>query len=151
MKPLWTTLAGLACALCLVSAAHAQFAKPEDAIGYRQAVMTVMGYHFGSMGAVVKGEKPYDRDMFARDAALVQTLAPLSWPAFMVPGSDKGATTMKADAQQQKGKFAEAASAMEEAVMKLGSSARDGNLDASKTAFGAAAQSCKACHSQFRK
>lgn len=151
MRPLVKVVLGLAVAAGVASVAYAQFAKPEDAIEYRKSVMTVIGQHFGAMGAVVKGEKPYDKDMFARDASVVQTLAPLSWPAFMVAGSDKGVTTMKPEVQQQKEKFAEAATAMEGAVAKLGSAARDGNLDAVKAAFGAAAQSCKACHSQFRK
>ncbi len=36
-------------------------------------------------------------------------------------------------------------------VGKLNAAAKTGNLDAIKTAFGAAGQSCKACHDNFRK
>ena len=36
-------------------------------------------------------------------------------------------------------------------MVKLAAAARTGNLDNLKTAFGPAAQSCKACHDAFRK
>ncbi len=48
----------------LAGAAFAQFAKTEDAIKYRQSVMSLIGTHFSRMGAVVKGEAPYDEGGF---------------------------------------------------------------------------------------
>jgi cytochrome c556 len=40
---------------------------------------------------------------------------------------------------------------MQAAVAKLNAAAKTGNLDAVKTAFGAAGQTCKACHDDYRK
>jgi cytochrome c556 len=40
---------------------------------------------------------------------------------------------------------------MQEELAKLNVAAKGGNLDAIKTAFGAAGQTCKACHDDFRK
>jgi cytochrome c556 len=40
---------------------------------------------------------------------------------------------------------------MQAEVGKLHTAAKGGNLDTIKTAFGAAGQSCKACHDDFRK
>ena len=73
----------------LAGAAFAQFAKTEDAIKYRQSVMSVIGTHFSLMGAVVKGEAPYAKEAFEQNANIVAMLMPLSWDAFMVAGSDK--------------------------------------------------------------
>src|SRR3569832_1890758 len=63
-------------------AQQAQFAKPEDAVKYRQSVLSVMGTHFGRIGAVVKGEKPYDKNTVMADAALVEILSKLPCSAF---------------------------------------------------------------------
>ena len=40
--------------------ASAQFAKPEDAVKYRQSALFVMSQHFGRIGAMVNGRVPYD-------------------------------------------------------------------------------------------
>ena len=54
-------LAATAAAATLVSLpAAAQFAKPEDAIKYRQGALFVMGQHFGRIGAMANGRVPFD-------------------------------------------------------------------------------------------
>ena len=59
---------------CIVSAAAlvslsapaaAQFAKPEDAIKYRQSALSVMGAHFGRIGAMANGKAPFDAKVAA--------------------------------------------------------------------------------------
>ena len=40
-------------AIAFSAPVSAQFQKPEDAAKYRQSVMTVMGNHFGRIGAMV--------------------------------------------------------------------------------------------------
>lgn len=131
-------------------AAFAQFAKTEDAIKYRQSVMFLIGQHFGRMGAVVKGEQPYNKDAFALNAALVDTFYTLPLEAFMVPGSDKD-SKMKAEALTQKDKFAQLHKAAQMELAKLAAVAKGGDLNAIKPQFGAAGASCKACHEAFRK
>ena len=79
----------------LIGVAYAQFAKPEDAIKYRQSVMFIIAQHFGRLGAMVKGKQPFDQKTFASNAAVIENLAGLPWEAFLVPGSDRGKTTMK--------------------------------------------------------
>ena len=44
----------------LMQPAQAQFAKPEDAVKYRQSALTLMSSHFGRMQSTVKGATPYD-------------------------------------------------------------------------------------------
>ena len=38
--------------------ASAQFAKPEDAIKFRQSALTVMGTYFSRLGAMANGKAP---------------------------------------------------------------------------------------------
>ena len=131
--------------------AYAQFAKPEDAIQYRQSVMFLIGQHFGRMAAVVKGQSPYDKAAFEQNAAIVDTLAALPWEAFMAPGTDKGKTDLKSSAFKEKDKFMQDAKKMEAETAKLAKMAQTGNLDAIKTQFGETGKSCKSCHDDFRK
>jgi len=133
------------------SVALAGFAKPEDAIRYRKAVMTVIGQHFGRVAAVAKGQMPYDKEAVEHNAAVLGTLSELPWEAVMVPGSDQGDTTLKASAMEEKEKFMAVAHQFESAVQKLAETAKSGNLDAVKAQFGEVAKSCKACHSTYRK
>src|SRR5690606_21533449 len=56
-------IAPLALALAagtLAAPAMAQFQKPEDAIKYRKAALTVMATHFGRVGAMANGRVPFD-------------------------------------------------------------------------------------------
>lgn len=130
-------------------AAFAQFAKIEDAVKYRQSAMFLIGQHFSRMGAVVKGEAPYDKEAFAKNAALVDSLIKLPWDAFMVPGSDKG-SGMKPEALTQKEKFMELAKANQTEVGKLAAVAKGGDLNAVKAQFGETSRNCKACHDLYR-
>jgi len=131
--------------------AFAGFAKPEDAIRYRQAVMTVIGQHFGRLAAVVKGQPPYNADEVEHNATVLRTMADLAWEAVMVPGSDKGDTTLNASAMKEKDKFMAVAQQFESAVQKLEETAKSGDIEAVKVEFGEVAKSCKACHTTYRK
>ena len=53
-------IAAAAALVALSSPASAQFAKPEDAIKYRQSALTVMANHFGRIGAMVNGRVPFE-------------------------------------------------------------------------------------------
>ena len=52
---------------------------------------------------------------------------------------------------KEQDKFKQRSEAMQAEVAKLVPAAKSGNLDQLKAAFGPAAQSCKACHDDFRK
>ncbi len=129
-------------------AAQAQFAKSEDAIKYRQATFTVMAAHFSRIGAVVKGEKPFNKDEVAANAAVVASLAHLPWQAFGT-GTEGGKSLP--EIWKEADKFKAGADKMEKAVAELNTAAKSGNLESIKKAFGAAGQSCKACHDNYRK
>ncbi len=149
MKKRMTWVLVVAVVGLLAGAAFAQFAKTEDAVKYRQSVMSVIGTHFSRMGAVVKGEAPYAKEAFEQNANIVAMLMPLPWDAFMAAGSDKG-SGMKADALAKKDDFMKLAAANQAEVAKLLAVAKGGDLNAIKPQFGAAGASCKACHDLYR-
>ena len=131
-------------------AAHAQFAKAEDAVKYRKSSLSVLGTHFGRVGTIVKGERPYDKAAVEADVAIVEMMSKLPWNAFP-PGSDTGDTRAQPEIWKEQAKFKERAEKMQAEVAKLSVAAKSGDLGAIKTAFGAAGQSCKACPDDFRK
>ena len=150
MKKLLMVLACLVFVAATLGGAYAQFAKPEDAIKYRKSVMFLIVQHFGRMGAMVKEQTPYNQEVFARNATLVETLSRLPWDAVMVPGTDKGDTTMSAAVFAKQAELNAAAQTFETRITKLVSTAQGGDLAAIKTQFGEVGKSCKACHDQFR-
>ena len=151
MKTVAKILAVLVISGILIGAAWAQFATPEKAVKYRQSVMFVIGQHFGRLGAMVKGKQPYDQEAFASNTAVIETLAGLAWEAFLVPGSDKGETTMKSSVLKDPDGLKKLSQQFEAEVGKLSAAAKGNDFNAIKTQFGAVAQSCKNCHSKTRK
>lgn len=141
-------LAGAAATL-LPLVAQAQFARPTDAIKYRQAAYTLMGTHFGRLGAMANGKVPFDAKVAAENAALVATLAKLPGAAFP-PGSDTGLNTRaKPEIWKDNAKFMAAYQKMVGEAAKLPAAA--GDQASLKTAFGAVLDSCNACHDDFRR
>ena len=130
--------------------ASAQFQKPEDAIKYRKAAFTVMGAHFGRIGAMASGKAPFDPAAAAANADIVSIMSKLPYAGF-IEGTATGDTRAKPEIWTERAKFDAAANKMQEEVGKLNVAAKSGNLDQIKVAFGAAGQSCKACHDNYRK
>jgi cytochrome c556 len=140
------TVTGLLAAL----PATAQFQKPEDAVKYRKAGFTLMGAHFGRIGAMAQGRVPFDGAAAAANAEIVNSIAKLPFAGFVdgTSGTEKG--TPNAKVWSERAKFDAGAKKMQEEVAKLATAAKANNLDTLKTAFGAAAGTCKACHDDFR-
>ncbi len=133
--------------LTLALPAAAQFAKPEDAIKYRQSALSVMGTHFGRIGAMVNGRVPFDAAAAQQNAEVVAMMSSLPWQGFG-PGTEGGRA--KPEIWKESAKFKELGDDMNKKVAALNAASKTGNLDAIKTAFGAAGGSCKACHDAFQ-
>lgn len=130
--------------------ASAQFARAEDAVKYRKAAFTLLGNHFGALGAMANGKMPYNAGVAAEAADVVAVVSKLPWRAFS-DGTDKGDTRAKPEIWKEQAKFKEGSEKMQAEITKLAAAAKTGSLDNLKAAFGPAAQSCKACHDQYRK
>ena len=135
-----------ACAAVSLPAA-AQFAKPEDAIKYRQSALFVMGQHFSRVGAMANGRIPYDAAAASTNAEIVAEMARLPWTAF---GAGTEGGKGKPEVWKEAAKFKEHQDKMVAETGKLVVAAKAGTIDALKAQFGATASSCKACHDSFR-
>ncbi len=152
MKVIFKALTLLLVLVVTSSIALAQFAKPGDAIRYRKAVMRVIGQHFGSMGGVIKGQKPYDKTAFAADAKIVAVMSKLPWEASMVPGSFTGDTRLMEKVLKDTDGYMAAAKKFEDATQGLLAAAEGGDMgEKIKTRFGATASTCGGCHKAYRK
>ena len=152
MQSLLKPFLGIILVAGVVGTAHAQapFAKPEHAIKYRQSAMFIMGQNFGRIGAVVKGERPYNKEDVAQYAAVAAEMSKLPWEGF-VAGTDKGETHAKPEVWSDAAKFKSAGEKMEHEIAKLAEVAKGGDLNAVKAQFGATGKTCKGCHDDFKK
>lgn len=131
--------------------ASAQFAKPEDAVKYRQSALFVMGQHFGRIGAMANGRVPYDAAVAVQNAEIFADMAKLPWSGFG-PGTDKVTPTRaKAEIWTEQAKYKEHSDKMVGESSKLLAAAKTNNLDNLKVAFGSTANTCKACHDNYRR
>jgi cytochrome c556 len=139
-------------ALALVTAlpAAAQFQRPEQAVKYRQSVMTLQVTHLGRLGAMANGRVPFDAAAAQANAEIVLTMSKLPFVAF-TEGTDKvGNTKAKPEVWSNRADFEAKAKAYQEEAVKLAAAAKTGNLDQIKAAVGATGQACKACHDAYR-
>jgi cytochrome c556 len=138
-----------AAAFVFSAPASAQFQKPEDAVKYRQSALSVMGTHFGRIGAMVNGKAPFDVKSAQDSAFIVATLSTLPWAGF-TPDTEALKSRAKPEIWKENAKFKEASEKMMAEVAKLEVASKSGNLDTIKAAFGAAGGSCKNCHDSFQ-
>lgn len=145
----WTSGVLLAVGLAALGSAHAQFAKPEDAIKYRKNALFVMQQNFGRVAAMAQGKAPFDAKVAAESAAVADFMAKLPWAAFGA-GTDLGDTKAKPEIWANKAKFDDAAHKMQLEMSKLAAAAKSGNPEAIKAAVNATGGACKSCHDDFR-
>lgn len=127
--------------------AQAQFAKPEDAIKYRQSALSVMGTHTGRLGAMVNGRVPFDAKVAQENADIIAAMARLPWQGF---GAGTEGGKAKANIWTDGAKFKAGGDKLAADASAVAAAAKSGNLDQIKTAFGAYAGNCKTCHDEFR-
>jgi len=131
-----------------VAAQTIQFAKPEDAVKYRQGAFQLIRAHFSSLQPVVKGEVPYDKAAVAGDVYVLDVVAKLPWKAFM-QGTQGGAA--KDIIWSDPDGFKKAQENFLATLGPLTQAADEGNLDKLRAAFAKTGAACKACHDIFRK
>lgn len=143
-------VAAAATLLAMAAPASAQFAKPEDAVKYRQSALSVMGTHFGRLGAMANGKVPFDAKVAAENAQLVAVMARLPWAGFGPGTDDDPRSKAKSEIWTEQVKFKTAGEKLVAETDKLAAATKTGNLDALKTSFAATADTCKSCHDAFR-
>jgi cytochrome c556 len=148
-RPLLVFVAAIAGAATALPAA-AQFAKPEDAIKYRKAAMTMMATHFGRVAAMANGRIPFDAKAAADNIEIATVVSKLPFAGF-VEGTDKGETKAEPKIWTEMDKFRAGATKMQEEMVKFNAAAKTGNIDTIKAAVGETGKACKACHDNYRK
>jgi cytochrome c556 len=147
MKPL-----ALAAAFCLAASAataSAQALKPEKEIQLRQSAYALMGYNFGSLGAMAQDKKPYNKEEAVRNADFVAMLSDVP-KGFFGEGTDHGRETKaKPEIWQKRTDFDTKMDRMIQETKKLPQAART-DLAALKKAVGDTGAACKACHDDYR-
>ena len=143
-----SALSALAAAsFALALPASAQFAKPEDAIKYRQSAMFIQSQHFGRVAAMATGRVPYDAAAATANAELVAMISKLPWAGFG-PGTEGGKA--KPEIWKEQAKFKELNERLMAETEKLSAATKAGNLDAVKAAVASVGDTCKSCHDSFR-
>lgn len=122
----------------------------EQALEYRQGVMNVLGWNMKSMGAMMKGKKPYDKDAFARHAADLAQAASLDIAAGFPEGSDEGETDARVDIWLDFDDFEKKLEALREASRNLSEVAKAGDKAANGQALGDTGKTCKGCHDSYK-
>jgi cytochrome c556 len=134
----------------IIAIAYAQEVKPDRAIKYRQGALTTMAWHFGVLGAMAKGEVPYNKDEAIKRATIVAEISTLPWEGF-TPGSDQGAPTKaKPEVWKDPAKFKERQDKLIQEAAKLETVAKSGDEAALKAQVGATGKACGNCHDDFR-
>ena len=130
--------------------ASAQFAKPEDAIKYRQSALFVMQQNFSRVAAMATGKAPFDPKIAAESAAVAEFTGKLPWAGFG-EGTDKGRENRaKSEIWTDKAKFNGYADKMQVEMAKPNAAAKTGSLDNIKATIAGVGGSCKTCHDAFR-
>jgi len=120
-------------------------------IKYRQGAYTVLGTQIGMMGPMASGKAPFDAKAFqvaAERAAFMATIVPDLFPDVSKSGAP---TKAKAAIWENKAEFDQLKKDLGEKTAALAVAAKSGNLETIKPAFGAAAQTCKACHDKYKE
>lgn len=152
MKDKLLSLAAGGAALALLAPAQAQFAKPEDAIKYRQSAFALIGNHMGRINGQLKSNAP-NVQVIQSSAALIETLSKLPFEAF-IPGSESGgnpATRAKPEVFKDAARVKSLTEKMQSEVTKLAATAKGGDINAIRAQFGEVGKSCKACHDDYRR
>lgn len=131
------------------SFATAQFAKPEDAVKYRQAALVVLAQHFSRIGLMARGRTPYDPKAAIENAEMVAAMAKLPWPAFG-PTTEKISSGVKRELWTEPARYKEEHEKLVAESAKLLVAAKTQNLDNLKAAFASTAGTCKSCHDAYR-
>jgi cytochrome c556 len=138
----------LVAGLAVSTLSFAQFAKPEDAIKYRQSAFTVMGTHFGRLAGMARGAIPYDAAKAQEAARIVATVGHLPWEGF-VANSFVAPAKVKGDIGANLADFKSLQDKATAEIDKLPAAA--GNLDSLKAQVGATGGACKNCHDKYRQ
>jgi cytochrome c556 len=126
---------------------------PEELLTARHGYMLMLANQLAPLGAMAKGEAPYDAAAAEKAAQSLAALASVDTSMVWAPGTEAGALAdsaalpeIIANAGDREARFAE----LKTAANPLAAAAGTGH-DGLKAAMGAVGQACGGCHKQYRK
>jgi len=125
----------------------------NNAVGARQAQMTLYGFNLGTLGGMAQGKIEYDAEAAQKAADNLAKLTSLDQSALWPAGSDNFAMGNVTRAKPEiwdnfPDVFAKVAASNEAAVAMA--EAAGGGLDSLRGAIGPLGQACSACHKAYR-
>ena len=148
LKPV-AALASVA-VLSLSPLAFSHLDENEFHQSYRQSYFALLGANFGPIGAMVKGEMPWNQEQLQGFADDMNAVASLNLLRGFPEGSDKGTTRAQPEIWENSEDFAQKHSDMQSAVKELASVVEGGDRAAIAQQVGAVGQTCKACHDEYK-
>jgi cytochrome c556 len=131
--------------------AVSHFDDQQPLQSYRQSFFALVASNFGPMGAMVKGDMPWDDAKMKTYADNLDTLLELDVLRGFAPGSDKGTTRAKPEIWDNLEDFESKLADLREAADKLDDVVEDGgDRKAIAAAVGDTGQACKACHDEYK-
>lgn len=121
----------------------------------RQSLMQVYAFNLGQLGAMAKGDAPYDAEQASNAANNLRAAATMKNGAMWPAGSDASAagladvTAAKPEIWSTYPEIADKGKALAEAATAMAAVAGDG-LDSVRSNMGDLGNGCKGCHESFR-
>ena len=142
--------AAAATGLSLSFQAASHYVKEEPQQAYRQSYFNLLAMNFGPIGAMVKGEMPWNDAMLQTFANDLAALASMDVSRAFAPGSDKGTTRAKPGIWENPEDFKAKLGDMQDAMMALQKESTSGDKKAIGQAVGVAGKACKSCHDEYK-
>lgn len=144
----------LACALAVTLGAGFAFnasaqPKPEQLVKQRQSAMALMGWYFAPIGAMMRGDRPFDAAIVQRNTAYLEVLAKMPMEGFDPATKDQKSAT-KPEAWAEMDKFRKGMELSQGEIAKLAQVAKGGDQAAIRVQFGATGKTCAGCHDAYR-
>jgi len=132
-----------------LQAAEVPMDKVEQAVKYRQNVMSTMGGLTGTAVGKLRDGFEFGPALSDVAAALQATTADI--PALFPEGTDFGETDAKAEVWSDAEGFAEKSAEAKDAAAAFAEAVESGDKAMIMQAFRAVGESCKGCHEAYRK
>ena len=112
--------------------------------------MSMQNWALRDLAMMVKGQRPYDKEVVVRSAMLLEATNKMIPEAFP-PGTESGAPTRaRPEIWTDPEKFKQALAGFQAEIPKLNEAAKAGTVDALQGAFSSVVKGCDGCHNSFR-
>jgi cytochrome c556 len=135
---------------CGAVQAQGQPSKGEQALKYRKAVYQAIAWNFAPMGAMAQGKAPFNAQEFALRAGRVAALAPMVAESYSPESQTVSGSKAKPGLWSNRADFDAKMKDLVDRSATLATVAKGGDEAKIKAAFFDTANTCKACHDEYK-